>query len=197
MKKLVAALALLMVAATAAQAQSALFGVKGGVNSSIFSGDVNDAEPRISVHIGAAAELPFNEMNRFETGLYYTGYGSEAEDGTIYQFDYLAVPLLIKHFTGQEPNFHFFGGLEPGLLVKSDVEFDGMNFDASDIAEDFNLMLVLGLGYRFPQGIEIGLKLNFGLTNTLDVEALGGTSDMTAPTNATQLSIGYFFNQDY
>jgi hypothetical protein len=109
--------------------------------------EVNDNS---SVNAGVGASLQGSSYD----GMYMSGSVKLA---------YLNVPLLYSYKT----NNGIYGeiGLQPGLLLSAKDKYNGESHDFKDQVKKFELGLPVGIGYQFKNGIGIGAKGTYGLTN--------------------------------
>ena len=83
-------------------AQKAEFGIKGGLNSSDFSGDTEgmDFKPRIGFNIGAFAAIKLSEKVTLQPEILYSTQGAEAQNveaeynGDIYTGDKCEIMIM-------------------------------------------------------------------------------------------------------
>jgi len=76
---------------------------------------------------------------------------------------YLNVPILYSYKT----NKGIYGevGLQPGLLLSARDKYNGGSHDFKDQVKKFELGLPVGAGYQFKNGIGLGARGTYGLTN--------------------------------
>ena len=191
------AVVLVLVSATAAEAQSAAselmrrFVLVVGVNRATFSGDdTQDLDPRTGLVIGAGMFFPFNANIGFQPELLYSMKGAVSEDAVTgdeieLKTNYLELPLLLRY------NLPVAGTVRPFLLGGPSVGYQvGCDFKATsggttgtlscdEFAEltgepelekvDFGFNL--GGGVTFDMGgraLTLGLRFNQGLSRLMD-----------------------------
>ncbi|MEL6303499.1 MAG: porin family protein [Bacteroidota bacterium] len=191
---------------------SVYFGATAGVNYSTFSegGEYDyggqDNSSRLGVQLGARALLPINDNFSVESGLGYatkgstTDFGSESEGGEAFSFEertrlsYLEVPILAR-YQFNNTGFNTFAGLQPSLLLSAKREVEGTgqqsaSMDVKDSFKNFDTAAVLGVGYRFNNGLRLNASYDFGLVNIVDsnTQGLGELRN-----RSLKLSLGYIF----
>ena len=153
-----------------------VFGLKSGVNVSIFSASVNsESSFRTGFHIGVYVKSHMSNNWYFRPELYYSGQGQKDDwqtppngpsvGNTTTTVNYLNVPLLFE--TGKKVSFQFgpqigifLSGTEQGTINNQKVD--------GDLKEEFkpiDLSLVLGLSVNPTENFNFGLRLNNGLTD--------------------------------
>src|SRR5690554_2937826 len=106
MKKLVlSALAVCALSGSAFAQQEVKFGPKAGVNFANISGQDN-AEMKTGFHVGAVAEIKFNEKFSIQPEVLYSAQGAKYEyfvgnnklaDAT-QSLDYINIPIMAKYY---------------------------------------------------------------------------------------------------
>ncbi|MBC7922525.1 MAG: PorT family protein [Ferruginibacter sp.] len=147
---------------------------------------------RPGFHAGAYAVVPLGSQFTLEPGVYYSQKGTvlrgrftsesfqllNAQATVTNQASYLDVPVLAKYYAGgsSAEGFHFFAGPQVSFLLSNRVDTRAsllgfsvlnQNFDVTDNFRRVDVALVGGLGYRFSNGLNLGVGYDFGL-NTLD-----------------------------
>lgn len=158
----------------------------GGVNRQQTS------KNRLSINGGAYAEYIYTDRLRFRGELLYTSKGlniSESEISTNaksftdynYSLNYLEIPLLAT-YNFEHPNFtpYVVGGFSPSYMITNpkvfakSVQQDGKgniisertkeeSID-SDLYNNFDMGLVIGVGVVLPNGFGAELRYTTGLT---------------------------------
>lgn len=189
-------------------AQKAQFGIKGGLNSSNFSGDTEgiDFKSRIGFNLGAFAAIKLSEKITLQPEISYSTQGAKAVnvtapyDGTLYTGDvkfnlsYINVPVMIKYYVADK--FNLEAGPQIGFLTsaKTSTKLDGFNQtvdqDIKDSFESVDFGLNIGAGYDFTKNISAGIRYNIGLSNIAKTEP-GDNSKIE--NSVFSLSLGYKF----
>lgn len=157
--------------------QDIQFGIKGGLNFSSLYGEAEYFETVTSFNFGFIAEIPIKENFSFQPELLYSGQGSSGGGNTL-DLSYLNLPLIGKYYVAK--GFSLEAGPQIGYL--SSAKLNG-----SSVTNNYKRMEVgvnVGIGYKLDNGINFGVRYNFGLTNINDFYGRNGV---------LQFSVGYFF----
>ncbi len=204
MKKSILLIAIALFGFTSLSAQEyVMFGAKGGVNFSTFSGDGinawNDPQGRTSFHLGLLAEIPLSERFSIQPEVLYSGQGydianrDDAND-IEYQLEYINVPVIAKVYLFD--GFALEAGPQVGFLVKSEVDYDpsGQNQGSINLSEDqFNKVdfsAALGASYKFRGGFFLNGRYNIGLSDIYDDGIISGAD---AKHSVIQAGVGFMF----
>lgn len=194
MKKIVLFLALLTGTVGAANAQGARFGLKAGASLANFVGKNTDNSKNLVGFVGGLmADFGFSDLISFHPELLYSQKGAKGESsGTSGQTrtSYLDVPLLLR-VNADGPFFE--AGPQVGFLLAQKSEYDvaGVGSGSStstDGTRKIDVGYIVGLGYRAPQGLEIGLRYNGGIS---DIRDPSGSDKIR--NSVFQLQLGYLF----
>jgi len=105
-----------------------MFGVKGGINSSTFSGDgfgdFDNPDSRTSFNLGLLAEIPVSDKFSVQPEVLYSGQGYDIvsrdnANDVEYQLDYINVPVLAKYYLVDGLSLE--AGPQIGFLVNSEI----------------------------------------------------------------------------
>ncbi|MES2812840.1 MAG: porin family protein [Bacteroidota bacterium] len=195
MKKLYLVCAFLMILSAQAQKtkqdEGIKLGIKGGLNVSNFSGDLEDNEIRTSIHVGLVSEIIVSEKFSIQPELLYSGQGfsDKNEAGfSRYKFDYINLPVLAKFYIMND-NLSLEAGPQVGFLISAKNKSITAN---SSIEEqkivDFGLNL--GLGYELKNHVFFQGRYNLGLTNINNSDSSGA---FKYTNSVIQFSVGYLF----
>ncbi|WP_210461929.1 MULTISPECIES: porin family protein [Rufibacter] len=202
-----------VVASYAAQAQ-ATFGIKGGLNYSNLSGDLQNEE-RFNNKIGFNAGVYFNapvvgDFFSIQPEVLYSNKGYKYDDkvetnllGTEYRyegtanFNYIDVPVLARV---KASSFFFEAGPQVSYLVSvNDKTKEYRNGELVDrnVSEksksgysDFEVGYAAGLGFAAGNGISLGLRYNGAFTELTDDSPARGEFK-NARHSSIQLSLGF------
>jgi len=204
MKKSFLLIAIALFGFTSMSAQEyVMFGAKGGVNFSTFSGDGvnawNDDKGRTSFHLGLLAEIPLSERFSVQPEVLYSGQGydiasRENANDIEYQLEYINVPVLAKVYLFD--GFALEAGPQVGFLVKSEVDYDpsGQGQGSVNLSEDqFNKVdfsAALGASYKFRGGFFLNGRYNIGLSEIYDDSVISGAN---AKHSVIQAGVGFMF----
>lgn len=196
MKKTILVLAVVF-AAVAAQAQVS-FGVKAGANFSTLGGDdydeVDGKKSNTGFHFGGFANIGISDNFAFQPELVYSAKQGMEYRATILgqnyelnvNLNYLNLPLMMQYRTH---GFYAEAGPQVGFLLtaKSKAKSGGVT-EEEDIKEDLkgiDFGVNLGLGYELKNGLGIGARYNFGMSNIAD--------DDNSDVKNRVLSVGLFY----
>lgn len=206
MKKMkLSLIAAMLVLVTVANAQLNL-GVKGGVNLSNFSGDLEEADAKVGFHVGLAADYEFMYNHAVQTGLFFTTKGAKASDAAFGASGkvtmtpmYLQLPIHYAYKLDVSPGtrlvFHAGPYAAYGVGGKTKIKAsvgDISGEDSFDVFGDdgflkrFDAGLGLGVGAEFGP-ILVDLGWDMGLVNIAD------NKDIDIKTQNAYLSVGYKF----
>ncbi|MBF0694428.1 MAG: PorT family protein [Flavobacterium sp.] len=158
--------------ASAQQSEDIRFGVKGGLNFSNFTGDV-ESDGKTGVYVGGLADIPISGAFHIQPELLYSSEG--ADDAGL---DFIRIPIIGKYYLLEA--FSLQAGPVLGFKVGGD---DG----ADSVTKALDFGLGFGAAYELPQGIFFDLRYNAGLANIYDGDGADiGTSNF-------QIGLGYRF----
>jgi len=218
MKKITLTLLGLVAFSTSALAQQEVrFGPKAGVNIANISGkDANDNKMLIGFHVGAFAEIKFNEKFAVQPEILYSAQGAKREGtrnvmgvnvntNTTSKIDYINVPIMAKYYIA--PSFAVEAGPYVGFLMSAKTEGTinsmGENVSIESDDKDFSNSIDFGVGagasFNLDNGFFIGARYNLGLSkvgkdNTLNFGDVDINVEALDTKNAViQVSVGYKF----
>lgn len=162
---------------TSAQEKKTNFGVKSGLNLSVFSASINsEASMKAGFHLGGYLRSSLSEKVFFRLEGYYSGQGQKDEyrsspngpslGTTTTTVNYLNFPVLFEF--GRK--FHFQTGPQLGFLLsareKGTIDNTTVDDDLKSIMKGTDFSFVLGLGINATEHFNIGARYNIGL-NTI------------------------------
>lgn len=198
MKKILLSSALLALAATAAQAQSATFGIKAGASLTNAVGGTSDFKNKFGFHGGFVANLPLSDMFSIQPEVLYSmkGYKFDGADPLMgaplrstQTLHYIDVPVLARLNTG---GLFFEAGPQIGYLVAAKFSSDGnanlpsASYSSRNGYKKVDFGYAAGLGYQLPGGPGIGLRYNGSFNNFTKFYDVGGVRN-----SAFQLYLSY------
>ncbi|MDQ6472243.1 porin family protein [Flavobacterium sp. LHD-80] len=184
-----------------ANAQSVKFGIKGGVNLSTFTGDVEDASSKVGFQVGGFAEFKFSDKFAIQPELLYSLQGAKFDEkGDSYTYkenihaSYLNIPVMARYYVVNKLSIE--AGPQIGFLLSAKDKWESLengekytgkeNIKDSFKSVDFGLNI--GAGYDFTENVSAGIRYNFGLSNISDFEDAGKIHN-----NVISLNLGYKF----
>jgi len=172
LKLFIGTITLIVLSISAANAQKARMGVKGGLNiSNLYVDDVHDENSRLGLNVGLYGQILATEFFAIQPELLYTTKGSKNEyDGFVdqevkFNLNYLEVPILAVFKLGEVAELQA-GGYGSYLLganvsYAGDIINGGEDLDRDNF-KTYDYGLVGGLGLNFG-GVQIGTRYNYGL----------------------------------
>lgn len=195
MKNIFKLLAAFILISSQANAQWNIGGKIGVNRSNIdYPGSIENPSFRTGINIGFVASYMLSERFDIQGELLYSTRGfkekaliqtandpSNAKDLTC-RYNYLDIPVVVKYYIHSGFNIHL--GPQLGITLSNSVKID--NKKQTDIEfgklNDYELGLVGGLGYEFPNGLFIDGRYLLGLTSKHSIE-----------NRSIQLALGYKF----
>ena len=190
MKKIILSLGLLAGVAGAANAQEARFGVKAGVNlANVTGSDGPNKKNLVGATAGVMADFSFSDLISLHPEVLFSqkGVKFEASNNTAQvRTTYIDVPLLLRV---KADGLFFEAGPQVGFLAAQKFEVNGTTISTStDGTRKVDVGYIAGIGYQLPQGLELGVRYN------------GGISDLSDPSGSSksrnsvfQFQVGYLF----
>ena len=196
MKKFILSLGLLAGVAGAANAQEFRLGVKAGVGLASISGDGASGTNKKNLVVpsaGLMADISFSDLISFHPELLYSQKGFRYESGSNYaqsRLSYLDLPLLLRV---KAQGLFFEAGPQVGFLIaeKDEINVQGvgtMTSTSTDGTRKVDAGYIVGVGYQLPQGLELGIRYNGGISDIIDPS---GSSKVR--NSVFQFQLGYLF----
>ncbi len=189
MKKLIAmATALLLSVGAYAQHEVGSVTIQPKIGMNIASmTDLDDADVRIGLAIGAEAEYQFTDMFSISGGLLYSMQGyTDDGGGADYtcKMDYLNVPILVNCYVVKGLAVKL--GIQPGFNINAKAKAEGGNTTIeSDIdAKTLDFSIPVGISYELAN-FQLDARYNWGLTKV--------AKDSDCKNSVFQITLGYKF----
>lgn len=165
MKKLLLTATIAICGIFAAQAQDIKFGVKGGLNLATLS-DV-DGSSKLSGHIGGFANFKFTNW-ALQPEIMFSGQGANdiGIGDSKWALSYINIPVLFQYYF--MPEFYAEAGPQMGFLLSAKSKNDGVSVDIKDGFKTVDIGSAIGVGYKFPIGVGVYARYNFGFTDLVD-----------------------------
>ena len=154
---------------------------------------------RSGANVGLGAEYLFpNEIAAVETGVYYAMQGAYIKGTvaghyltTFLKNDYLNIPVLAKAYVYNGINV--FVGPQFSFNVKDKItmEYGGKELgkvNTTDFVENFDLAIMMGIGYQFESGLFVNANYNLGLLAVFKEDEFTITGENAAHTITDGLS---------
>lgn len=191
MKKITLTLLGLVAFSTSALAQQEVkFGPKAGVNFATLNGkDTDEAKMMIGFHVGAFAEIKFNDKFAVQPEVLFSAQGAKVkESGTEVvmgvpvnyeaegkiKLNYINIPIMAKYYITD--NFAVEAGPYVGFLMAAETEYEATmsaagisqteksTEDIKDILNSIDFGVGVGASFNLDSGFFIGARYNLGLT---------------------------------
>lgn|SRR5690554_93355 len=194
-KLMIAAIAVVGISATGLAQQQVKFGPKAGINLATLSGDDN-SELKIGFHIGAVAEIKFNDKFSLQPELLYSTQGAKSKliEDIKLNSDYINIPIMFKYYLVE--GFSVEAGPQVGFLMKSEMTDGDSSVDMKDYYKSVDFGLGFGLAYDLPQGLFVNARYNLGLSKVGEEQDFGDVTIEAADikNSVIQIGIGYKFD---
>ncbi|HLV50693.1 MAG TPA: porin family protein [Flavobacterium sp.] len=194
-KVMIAAIAVVGFSVTGLAQQQVKFGPKAGVNLATLSGD-DDAEMKIGFHVGAVAEIKFNDKFSLQPEVLYSAQGAQSKENTDIKTnnDYINIPIMAKYYFVE--GFSLELGPQVGFLMKAEAKGENGSLDTKDFYKSVDFGVGVGLAYDLPQGFFVNARYNLGLSKINEDFDAGPITIETEDikNNVIQIGIGYKFD---
>lgn len=192
MKKLVLISLLAVLGISFAFSQS-IYGLRGGLNISNYSGDP-DMDAKIGFHGGMVMQAHLHPLLILQPELLYTQRGAQAESNIIGDvketLHYVELPILAKLNLGTgNLKFQPYLGPEFRYLIKGNRTVKMGNIETTneiDDYTDFDFGLGLGMDIVFNTNMLFGARYSMGLMDIYDGNA-------EVKTNAIMINLGFLY----
>ncbi len=165
-------------------------GFKAGLNYANVTGDIEDTDARIRMHLGAVIEFPISQQIYIQAEVLYSAQGytidENGEENKI-SLNYLTLPIISKFYFGN--HFSLETGPRFATLANATESADDTPDEFFDLFNDFDFGWVLGAGYKLESGLFFQLHYNLGLSNIINTDIV----DISSNNSLAQLSVGYLF----
>lgn len=197
--------------------QEVKFGPKAGVNIANISGkDAENKKMLIGFHVGAFAEIKFNDKFAVQPEILYSAQGAKKEGtrnvvgvnvttNSTSKVDYINVPIMAKYYV--VPSLAIEAGPYVGFLMSAKTEGTinsmGQNVsidsDDKDSSNSIDFGVGVGASFNLNNGFFIGARYNLGLTKVGKDSSLtiGGVEvsreALDTKNTVIQVGVGYKF----
>ncbi len=177
-------------------AQQSRFGIKGGLNLTSFDGKyANQTSINSGFHFGIYTNVEAGNRFAIQPELQFSTQGAEFEKDGDFDIElyYLNIPLIFKIYPTERLSIHF--GPQFGVLVSSNVKFNGVELDNEEVFEPSDTGIALGLGYELEK-VNFGVRYVAGLTELIFMEEkLGFPTDESTKLRSQNLQfyVGFSF----
>lgn len=173
------------------KAQTASFGIKGGLNaSSINSNPSNeDMQTKIGFNLGILAHIHTSSHQwAIQPEMYYSeeGYQSKSNSSASLNLGYLNIPVLAQYMFDNGFRIEF--GPQLGFLMNAKNKTRNTSNDVKGNFKKTNFSIPVGLGYLTSSGLGIDARYNIGISNINNT-----TSSTKIHSNVFQFGLFYQF----
>ncbi|ESU22931.1 hypothetical protein FEDK69T_17100 [Flavobacterium enshiense DK69] len=177
---------LVMFSIATVQAQRFNWGIKGGLNISSLTGDIENTKPLAGFNAGLFAEIKVLKLLAIQPEVVYSTQGTAFDDFEGHsvesvKLDYINVPVLAKLYIFNL--VYFEAGPQFGFLMNAKQG----SVDYKDKVEDTDLAVAAGLGVSFADKFRANGRVNFGTTDIYKSD----TADVKSMT--VQVGLAYIF----
>lgn len=172
------------------KAQDFTFGPKFGWNITNVS-NIDDSKNKLSIHLGAFAEVKINDFLALQPELIYSRQGlrHDKTDGWKYKtrVNYLNIPVLAKLYVLDGLSVDL--GPQLGFALNGKDKYKKSGDTRTEKIRHLNTVEVsfaVGLSYNW-QELMFSARYNLGLSNVLDKDWAGGNNK----NRVFQLGVGY------
>jgi hypothetical protein len=140
------------------------FGIKGGINLSDYSDNVNTSGFRVGFHVGGLAHIhTSNPKLAIQPEIVFSTQGADFNNGTD-QVDYVNIPFLIQYLG--RGGLRLETGPQIGALVSAKFDDnDGVEYDIKNNFKKSDLSWAFGIGFLSASGLGIDARYNLGLSD--------------------------------
>jgi Outer membrane protein beta-barrel domain len=178
------------------------FGVKAGLNLSILSASVNsESSFKTGLNAGVFCRTKMRGKLYFRPEVIFSSQGQKdnyqdspggpSVGKTTTTINYLNIPLLLE--AGEKVSVQF--GVQTGILLSSKEEGERggvkVNEDLDGVMLNPDISLVFGIGFRPIEHVDIGARMNYGITKIFDDSDLSGFPAIK--NRVFQFYVGYAF----
>jgi hypothetical protein len=189
MKKLVTAMATLLLFSLMTDAQKTNFGIKAGVNvSSLKITNGADYDGKTGFHAGGLAHIHIDPHFAIQPELLISLQGGERSDNNRINLTYLNLPVLIQYMVSD--GFRFQTGPQIGFLLEAEQKINTVEYDVSDIFSTMDFSWSFGASYIFTSGFGLDARYNLGISDVSD------DNDFEARNRVFQAGVFYQFRND-
>ena len=188
MKKVFAVALAFSCMSVAVVAQSTVFGLKAGLNSSsVKISDGDDYDSKLGLHLGGLAHIHLAPHFAIQPEVVFSMQGGKDGD-TKLNLNYVNVPVLFQYmFDG---GFRLQTGPQLGFMASAKSKNGDVEIDVKDDLASIDFAWSFGASYLFPgaNGLGADLRYNVGISNISD------DNSFEARNNVLQVGIFYQFS---
>ncbi len=176
-----------------AQDEDPLFtraGFKFGGNYANITGDLENTDARVRMHLGAVIEFPVTSNFFVQAEVLYSAQGYTVEENNVendISLNYLTLPIIAKYYF--VPKFSFETGPRFATLANESNSIGDESDEFFNTYNDFDFGWVFGAGFKAESGLFFQLHYTLGISNILNSDV----TDISSNNSIAQISVGYLF----
>ena len=164
--------------------KKSITGIKGGINFSTYSGDIQGNKMQLGANAGIYALYMESERIGIQPELQYSLQGSEIDNGGHMLMHYLVVPVLLKVYP--EPGFSIQAGPYASFLLAGKYEYEAVDTKITNSnGQDFGFVYGLSLGNE--EKLTLGIRHHVGLSSIYKSQKLRN--------QVIQVAVGFCINK--
>jgi hypothetical protein len=173
------------------KAQTAHFGIKGGLNASSLNSTPSnsDMQTKIGFNLGLLAHIHTSSNQwAIQPEIYYSDEGAKSKSNSSASLNlgFINVPVLVQYMF--DNGFRIEAGPQVGFLINAKSKSSNVSVNVKDNFKKTNFSIPVGLGYLTSSGLGFDARYNFGISN------LNNTSNSTKiHSNVFQFGLFYQF----
>ena len=191
-------------------------GVKFGANLSNFTGDVAGTNGLVGLRIGLVYGRRLSSKTSLQAELAYSKQGAQQDaeqlqTGILFssgqtissKYNYLALPITVKHYPFKEHGVYLEGGIRFAYLLKAELQGTGGIYsstsddriDVKSLLNQQDIGLVAGVGYSFFRNVDFSVRYNYNFTDYLDTSESLTADSGTFRNSLWQFSLGFYLDK--
>lgn len=176
---------------TSVNAQTAQFGIKGGMNAaSLHVKDNSTLKTKIGFNAGILAHIHASDQWAIQPEIIYSSEGAKGKvDNTtgMVNLGYLNIPVLLQYMF--DNGFRIEGGPQMGFLMSAKNKIGSTTTDIKDNYKSTAFSIPLGVSYLTMNGLGFDARYVFGLSN------INKNTNPTVQSNVFQFGLFYLFRK--
>jgi hypothetical protein len=163
--------------------QSAIFGIKGGINVSTLGGEAENANVKVGFNAGIFSEKLISNQIFLRPELTYSLQGTKSSSDVKFNYSYIHFPLLLRIKLNSDQASLFIGP-QMGILFNANVKDGDQKENITANLNNLDFSIAFGVGGVFNEKA----AWNFRLVHSLNSTAKPVGDDPFIPNIVFQLS---------